>query len=160
MPITVADVMRPQPATIRPNAPLAKAMETICCDEVSELYVTDSLGRLLGILPDYELLKAELGGVPGSELVEDLMTRSLMVFPPHLDVAEAARVFRDCRYTRVAVVDGGQLVGQVTRVDVLRLLVAARIPNDGTEVAAAAGGSAAAAMPAPVFATHAIGRPS
>jgi len=126
MRLTVADLMTQRPVTVSPDCSADAAVEILSRHEASELYIVDKAGRLLGVVPDFELLKAELSGEAHDANVEQLMSRSIPVFSPQSDAAEAARLFRDGRYTQFPVVAGGRLVGVITRGDVVRLMAVLR----------------------------------
>jgi CBS domain-containing protein len=126
MRLTVADLMTQRPVIVSPDCSADEALEILSRHEASELYVTDKLGRLLGVVPDYELVKAELSGEARDACVEQLMCRSVPVFNPQSDAAEVARLFRDARFGQFPVVAGGRLVGLITRSDVVRLMAVLR----------------------------------
>lgn len=126
MRLTVADLMTQRPVIVAPECSADKAVEIISRHGVCELYVTDKQGRLLGVVPDYELLKAELSGEAVDATVEQLMSRNLPVFSPDSDAAEVARLFRDGRFSQFPVVAAGRLVGVITRGDVVRLMAVLR----------------------------------
>jgi len=124
--MTVADLMCETPICVRPECTTDKALDLFFEYETTELYVTDKSGRLLGVLPDYELLKTELSGEARGTCVEQLMSRNVPVFKADADAAEAARLFRDNRFSRFPVVKAGRLVGIVTRADVMRIMAVLR----------------------------------
>ncbi len=126
MRLSVADLMTQRPVTVSPDCSADAAVEILSRHEASELYVVDTAGRLLGVVPDFELLKAELSGEAQDANVEQLMSRSIPVFSPQSDAAEVARLFRDGRYIQFPVVAGGRLVGIITRGDVVRLMAVLR----------------------------------
>ena len=126
MRLTVTDLMTQRPVTVRPECSADGALEILSRHEASELYITDKHGRLLGVMPDYELLKAELSGEARDATVEQLMSRNIPVFSPESDAAEVARLFRDGRYGKFPVVSAGRLVGVITRGDVVRLMAVLR----------------------------------
>ena len=122
MQILVRDLMSRKPVTVDQDTQLDDAMATLIREEVSDVYVTDSAGKLAGVVADYELLKANLIGAPDNLSVSDLMSRQMMTFEPDTDFNTAAGTFRDGRYRRVVVVDDGRPVGQISRGDILRSL--------------------------------------
>jgi CBS domain-containing protein len=126
MRMTVGDLMCETPVTVGPDCTTDEALEAFFEYETPELYVVDKSGRLLGVLPDYELLKTQLSGEARGARVEQLMSRSVPVFGVDVDAAEVAKLFRDNQCSRMPVVKSGRLVGVVTRSDVLRLMVVLR----------------------------------
>ncbi|MBS0205981.1 MAG: CBS domain-containing protein [Planctomycetes bacterium] len=126
MRLTVADLMTQRPVIVSPDCSADSAVEILSRHEATELYVTDKIGRLLGVVPDFELVKAELSGEASGATVEQLMSRNLPVFTPQSDAAEVARLFRDGRYSQFPIVSGGKLIGIITRRDVVRLMAVLR----------------------------------
>lgn len=126
MRLTVADLMTEHPVTVSADCSADAAIDKLSRHRTNELYVTDESGHLLGVVPDFELLKAELSGEAQDATVEQLMSRSVPVFSPQSDAAEVARLFRDGRFTQFPVVSGGRLIGLITRGDVVRLMAVLR----------------------------------
>jgi signal-transduction protein with cAMP-binding, CBS, and nucleotidyltransferase domain len=122
MQVTVREAMSPFPSAIPERSTIGEALDRMIEEGVSELYVTDESGRLLGVVPDYELLKAHLAHVDGREPIDGLMSRSILTTEPRCALAALAPVFRASFCRRMAVVQDGRLVGQIDRRDVLRLL--------------------------------------
>jgi CBS domain-containing protein len=116
---TVREVLSTDVVTIRPDAPLALAEQLLVERRTSELFVIDPCGRLLGLLPDYELLKLRLLGATGSHSVAEVMTAQFEAVAPEAPLAEVALRLRMHVHARVPVVDRGRLVGQVSRRDLL-----------------------------------------
>ena len=131
MRMTVADLMSEIPVTVGPECTTDEALDAFFEYETPELYVVDKSGRFLGVLPDYELLKAQLSGEARDISVEKLMSRAVPVVTVDSDAAEVARSFRDSRCGRIPVVKAGRLVGIVTRADVLRLMAVLRRIDGG-----------------------------
>lgn len=126
MRMTVADLMCEKPVTVKPQATIDEALDAFYEYETSELYVVDQAGRFLGILPDYELLKAELSGEAHGARVEQFISRSVPVVTIDTDAAVIARAFRDSQCSRLPVVKGSKLIGIVTRADVMRVMAVLR----------------------------------
>ncbi len=126
MRMTVADLMCETPVTVGPQCTTDEALEAFFEYETPELYVIDKSGRLLGVLPDYEMLKTQLSGEAREARVEQLMSRSVPFCRLDSDAAEVTRMFRDSQFSRLPVIKAGRLVGVVTRADVLRLMAVLR----------------------------------
>jgi len=126
MRMTVGDLMSPCFVRVSPECSADEALNILDRHEATELYVTDKLGRLLGVLPDYEVIKTQLSGEAREATVEQLMSRGVPVFKPESDAAEVARLFRDARFSRFPVVNAGRLVGVITRADIVRLMAVLR----------------------------------
>ena len=133
MRMTVADLMCETPVTIESGSTCDEALDAFFEFETPELYIVDSAGRLLGILPDYEMVKTQLSGEARGTNVDQFMSPAIRTFTSSSDAAEVARLFRDSGCGRVPVVKAGRLVGVVTRGDVLRLMAVLRRMETSTE---------------------------
>ena len=98
MRMTVADIMSQCFVKISPECSADEALGLLHRYEETELYVTDKQGRLLGILPDYEIIKTQLSGESRDATVGQLMSRGVPVFQPDSDASEVARQLRDARH--------------------------------------------------------------
>ena len=79
-------------------------------------------------------------------VVSQVMTRKVVSLPPDAEVREAARLMIEFEIHRVLIVDGGDLRGIVTSIDVVRAVAEGRdlSAESGTEASGAPGGSDAA----------------
>ncbi len=122
MQIQVRDVMDKQPVCLPREATLTEATQTLLDHDVSQLYVVDDEGCLLGVLTDFELLKAQLISLPGDQSVTAHMNAQMTTVSPSLPVARLAPRFRDSSCRRAAVVEQGQLVGYIDRRTIIQLI--------------------------------------
>lgn len=120
---TVRDAMSIDVVTIPRHTSLDAAERLLVEHDLDELFVTNEQGLLLGILPDYALLKCRLAeACPLQQTVETLMSRRFLVIGVDSPLTVAARYLREHIHHRLAVVDDMRLIGQVTRLAVLRQL--------------------------------------
>jgi CBS domain-containing protein len=122
--LTVAEIGFEQPVTIGPDDDLDTALERLLASDSTELYVTDEDGRLLGILPDFELLKARLTGSWAGMTAGQLSSLRVVCFAPETEYPVVLKAFREGLHSRAAIVQNGCLVGQITRTSILRWLTA------------------------------------
>lgn len=122
---TVRDYMARDLITLSPQTEINAAMHVLLDKAISGAPVVDDKGALVGVLSKKDCLKAALhasyfrawGG-----LVSDYMNSKPETLPADMDIVEAAEVFLAGSYRRFPVVDGGGLVGQVSRADILKAL--------------------------------------
>ena len=150
MPLTVADIMERNPATVRPDDTVERVLSVLSAHELHGVPVTTDGGRCVGIITEADLVLAgeqqdlhlphyvELfGGLIFLEshrhfeerlrkavaaTANDMMSPDPVTIGPGATVAEAARVIAETRHNRLPVVEHGRLVGVVTRLDVLEAL--------------------------------------
>lgn len=133
----IAAWMKHPVVTVRPRDTARHAREVMEKHRVNQLPVVVD-GRLVGIVTDRDLRDAfpsvfELAEAtgrhrspetdPGTIPVEDVMTRDVLTLASGLFIADAARLMRRQRIGAIPIVDGGRLVGILTRSDVLDALV-------------------------------------
>lgn len=141
----IRDLMTKDILTVGPETSLKEAARRMLVAGVSGLPVTDA-GRLVGIITEADFVRSEAGrsarkragllrfwakdeGIPGHELlVGDVMTRDVRTIGPDSDHVEAARTMSINGVKRLPVLDEGDLVGLVSRTDILRAFV--RPDND------------------------------
>ena len=119
---TIAELGCEAAIAVAPDASAKSALDRLLEENATEVYVTDADGRLLGIVPDYELLKARLSASWQEMTAERVMSHRVVCFTPDTPVAEATKAFREGQHSRAAVVQAGKLIGQITRTRLLRSL--------------------------------------
>ena len=122
-PILVREVMATGLLTLKPDMPIFNAITLLLRNKVSGAPVTDATGKLVGVLSEKDCLRVFANEAFFSEgaggRVEDYMSRQLITIDPDEDVFAAADVFLKHSFRRMPVVDEGNLVGQVSRRDIL-----------------------------------------
>ncbi|MGV3707731.1 MAG: CBS domain-containing protein [Gemmatimonas sp.] len=135
--LTVRDLMSHRPRTIGPDAPVRTAVLDMVRAGVGGMPVVDEENRVIGMLSERELLRHLLSHYlprAGSELpapppaasrrtVRDVMTRQVLCVAPEQPLAEVAALMLNKDVDRVPVVKHGQLVGFLTRGDIVRKLI-------------------------------------
>ncbi len=134
MQVKVSDLMTRELARVSEKTSFQEGMEILLKQEASQIYVTDERDYLLGVVPDYELLKANLSRIPADASIETFISRDVATTSPETQITEILPLFRDGCHQQLAVIEQGRLVGQVTRRDVLRLLTTLKAlePETGT----------------------------
>lgn len=147
----VRDVMSKKVITMKPEQSVAEAADVLAQNKIGAVPVVDESGSVIGLLDDDDLLISEarvhvptvipfLTGdlvLPGSlhrfdaELrkaagatVADVMDEDFAQVSPNDSVETAATIMHDRGQTHIPVVEDSQLVGVVTRGDLVRHLAA------------------------------------
>jgi CBS domain-containing protein len=121
----VKDHMVTHVVTLHPDMEILRATQVLIGSDVSGAPVLDQHGRLVGVLTERDCLRVVLHagyyGEPGG-LVRDYMTREPVSVNPDDTILELAERFIQEGYRRYPVVDGGRLVGLISRRDVMRAM--------------------------------------
>jgi CBS domain-containing protein len=134
--LTVGDLMTERPRVTRADTPLREAASAMVQAGLAAMPVVDEERRLVGLLGDRELLRdlltsVVLGNRAKSQprapehrrRVRDIMTRQVLCVAPEQPLAEVVALMVNKNVERVPVVRQGQLVGFLTRGDILRQLI-------------------------------------
>ena len=135
----VSQLMTTDVVTVRPDTSLKDVAALLATHGISGMPVVQD-GEVLGVISEADIVYKERGpatpreGVLGRLLARhddghakieartagEAMTSPPVTISPRRRVSEAARVMIDKQVNRLPVVDGGQLVGIVTRADLVR----------------------------------------
>jgi CBS domain-containing protein len=119
------DYMTRSVATLTPGMDLLTAVQMLLERHISGAPVVDGTGNLVGILSEKDCLRAALNATYHGDLgglVSDHMQRDVATVGDQTPIFDVARLFIDGHFRRYPVVRGHQLVGQISRRDVLRAL--------------------------------------
>jgi CBS domain-containing protein len=119
-PVTVERIMHRDPVTTTPLDTLASAQAVMEREGYRQLPVVEK-GTLVGILSDRDL-HAHSGYLERTK-VDAAMTERLITVGPADTAAHSARVLLEHHINALPVVDGGRLIGIVSRTDLLHLLI-------------------------------------
>ena len=148
--MTIESWMKHPVITVKLKDSIRHARELMEQHRINQLPVVAD-GRLVGLVTDRDLRdafpsvfdtaprvgrrRARPSADPATIPVEDVMTLEVMTLAPGAMLAEAARLMRRERIGAVPIVEGGRLVGIVTRSDVLDAFVEQRRDASGSTAA-------------------------
>ena len=121
---TVRDLMHPGVLTCKPNATLGQVAVLLSQHHVHALIVTDSKGRHLGIISDYDLLAGEWLAVDAESLaaMQKLTAADLMTFPMdtvdvNISIKKAAHILNTKDFNRLVATENDHPVGMISLSD-------------------------------------------
>ena len=115
----MSEILRNQkPLTLPPEASVQEACGHMHARRVGAVLVTDAKGALQGIFTGRDAVRvlAEAKD-PASTALRQVMTRDPVTLPPGRTAIEALRLMHDGGFRHVPVVQGGVVVGVVSRGD-------------------------------------------
>lgn len=124
---TAQEIMVTSLVTFRPETPLPEAISVLLAKRISGAAVVDEEGFLVGMLSELDCLRVLsadefYAGDQEMGRVSDFMTQMAVTIAPDTDIYGIAHYFLTKGVRRLPVLDGGRLIGQVSRRDVLRLI--------------------------------------
>lgn len=117
---TAGDVMQTKVITISPDSTVQEAIGILLKNHISGAPVIDGRGSLVGVISEFQLLETVFDPRLCNENVQAFMTKDVISVSERALLAEVATLFITHRIRRLPVVRGGQVVGLVTRSDLLR----------------------------------------
>jgi CBS domain-containing protein len=120
------DVMTRPVLTVGPDMPVPAAAAFLILHGFTAVPVVDATGQLVGIVSEADLFRSPVVGdwwlVQGEPdpRVKQLMTPTPTTMRSSDDLADVATAMLNARIRSIPIVDDGELVGIVTRRDVLR----------------------------------------
>ena len=126
--------MTSNPITIKPDVPIAEAMEWMRREKVRRFPVVDDTGALVGIVTNGDLLHASPSSVTSLNVwevtyllslvkVKDVMTKEVITICEDCPVEEAARIMADNKISGLPVMRDGLLVGIITESDLFKVFL-------------------------------------
>jgi CBS domain-containing protein len=136
------DVMVSPVVTVKPGTTIREVAKLFLERQISAVPVVDQQGKLIGIVSEGDLMhRAEIGNARPSwwllllaenqtlaadyikthaRMVEDVMTRNVITAAPDTPLNEVARLLEKHAIKRVPIVRSGQLVGIVSRANLVQ----------------------------------------
>jgi CBS domain-containing protein len=118
---TVGDVMTANPLTIRPDSLIPKAARIMLENKITALPVLEN-DKLVGILTNSDLLRfilAEFADLKKEIVVRHYMTDEVVTIEKETTLLEAHRLMGTKRIRSLPVIENEQIVGLVTRTDLM-----------------------------------------
>jgi CBS domain-containing protein len=121
----VTKFMATKLVTFTPDTDIHVAIDTMLKRKISGAPVLDQTGKLVGMLSEVDCLGILLEGPYNEEpgrigTVADYMSRSVRTISSEKTVLDAAYEFVHSGLKRLPVCENGRLVGQISRIDVLK----------------------------------------
>ena len=130
-----SDVMVPHVITIGPELDVRAVANTLAANGISAVPVIDINNKILGIVSENDLTRRIGSGVerkrparPHGSKAKDVMTHKVITVDPDASLQAIANLFEKHGIKRVPVVKNGQLVGIVSRANLVQALAIHGLP--------------------------------
>ena len=123
---TLADIMATRLVTFSSEANIHEAIHVLLSKRLSGAPVLDKDGQLVGMLSKKDCLKVVFSTAYYQDRggpVSEYMSRDVKTLDADLDLVSAAQHFLETPFRRFPILRDGQLVGQVSRHDILEALI-------------------------------------
>jgi CBS domain-containing protein len=129
------DVMTHNPITVGVDVPVREAAARLSEHAITSMPVVDDDGQVIGIVSEIDLLRNRMPHDPRSSVrmqadppdpprsVGDVMSDTVVCLPDAADAADLAEAMVENHLRAIPILAGGDLVGIVSRRDLLRTLL-------------------------------------
>ena len=122
----VRDYMDKSFVTFTPDMDVYKAIEIMLDSKITGAAVLDEKEQLVGVISEKDCLRTlvqDAYSTLPSGKVSEFMTKDVITIKPDLDIFTVAEKFLEYKFRRLLVVEDDKLVGQITRRDLLRVII-------------------------------------
>jgi len=127
--ISVREYMTPNPIVFRPNMDVYEAIRKLLDQRTTGAPVVDDHGKVIGAFSELDCLRIVVTSAYFEDMggkVSEYMTEDVTVVDVDASIVEVAELFAKSNLRHFPVLEDGKLVGVISRVDVLKALVAIR----------------------------------
>lgn len=124
-PSSVKDYMAKELVTFSPETNVLSAIRTLLKHKISGAPVVDDNNQVVGMISEKDCLQTFLGSSyynEMGELVSEIMTSPVITVDANASIVEVAEKFLKNNYRRFPVLEQGELIGQISRRDILKAI--------------------------------------
>jgi len=117
---TARNIMTETVITAKPDILVTGIINLLLRWHISGLPVVDDEGKLLGIVTEHDIINSTLSGDAATTTASEVMSKNVDTYAPDAPLEEIVNHFAARRIRRVPVVEGGKVVGIISRRDIIR----------------------------------------
>ena len=129
-PAKVEEIMDKVFLTFDPDTSVREAVKILGKERLFGACVKDKTGKVLGVISEKECLKIYKDTVAGNMSLEELEKKKVKevmypdykTVPKNMGLIDVAQIFLSVAYRRLPVVEREQLIGQITRRDIVKAI--------------------------------------
>ena len=121
--VVVRDIMSRPPITAKDTDTVAAIAKVMSSHDIGCVIIVDKAGKPSGIITERDIVQriAAKNLLPSEVKVTEAMSKPIIGIPPATPLNEAAKRMNQSKIRRLAVIDGGKLVGILTMKDILEV---------------------------------------
>ncbi|MEE9397171.1 MAG: CBS domain-containing protein [Methylococcales bacterium] len=127
--VTVRDYMAPNVIKLKRDMGLQEAIKLLLKNRITGAPVIDNHGRIIGAFSERNCLKAVVDSAFNRDVggkVEDFMTKGVVPVEADMGIVDIAAKFIESTARNFTVVEDVEIIGVISRVDVLRAITEIR----------------------------------
>jgi CBS domain-containing protein len=121
--IKAADFMTKKVIAATEDLPLTEVIELLVKHNISFLPVLDAEQNFLGVITEYDVINFASSGEADRTKVKEAMSRQVVHFSPEDNFETIVNECLTKRIHRAPIIEGGKVVGIVSRRDILRQML-------------------------------------
>ncbi len=126
--VSVADFMSTNIVSVTPDTEVIQAIKKLLDHKITSMPVVDEHGKLIGIFSERNGMKVVVESAYNQSMdgtVGDIMCKEPQTINAADSLVDAALKFQDASTRSFPVFENGELVGMISRIDVMRALLPA-----------------------------------
>jgi CBS domain-containing protein len=127
--IAAADYMSTNIITVTPSTKISQAIKKLLDHKITSMPVIDERGKLVGIFSEKDGIKVFVESAYNQSMdgaVGEIMNKEPLIIDADASLVDVAAKFEETPARSFPVFQNGELVGIISRVDVLRALLSLR----------------------------------
>jgi CBS domain-containing protein len=127
------DIMTRNVLTVKKGTPIYEAMELMAKNNITGIPVVEDGMKLVGILTEKDVLNLFYAHKhEKNKTVGDFMSQTVVRFDRNTDLRDICDCLKDSNFRRVPVTSRGEVVGIVSRADIIQYILQMRLSSADT----------------------------
>jgi CBS domain-containing protein len=124
------DIMTRNVLTVKKGTPIYEAMELMAKNNITGIPVVEDGMKLVGILTEKDVLNLFYAHKhEKNKTVGDFMSQTVVRFDRNTDLRDICDCLKDSNFRRVPVTSRGEVVGIVSRADIIQYILQMRLSS-------------------------------
>ncbi len=127
------DIMTANALTVKKDTPIYEAVEVMAKNNITGVPVVEDNMKLVGILTEKDVLNLFYAHEhERNKTVDDFMTQPVVSFELNADLRDICDCLKNSNFRRVPVTSRGEVVGIVSRADIIQYFLQMRLSSADT----------------------------